>query len=80
MVKDVKCLNQWEMSLSQISDKTIWCRYFRFWVASVDYTADVRISMDNFKQVSEVYRKIRNTIRFLLGNLNDFDPKQMCCL
>ncbi|MDM5246831.1 isoleucine--tRNA ligase [Lysinibacillus sp. G4S2] len=45
----------------------------RLWVASVDYTADVRISMDMLKQVSEVYRKIRNTFRFLHGNVADFD-------
>ncbi len=46
----------------------------RLWVASVDYTADVRISMDMLKQVSEVYRKIRNTFRFLHGNVADFNP------
>ena len=46
----------------------------RMWVASVDYQSDVRISDDMIKQVSESYRKIRNTFRFLLGNLNDFDP------
>ncbi|MEK4024149.1 isoleucine--tRNA ligase [Mammaliicoccus sciuri] len=46
----------------------------RLWVSSVDYTADVRVSDSNFKQVSEVYRKIRNTIRFLHGNVADFDP------
>ncbi|MBR2756679.1 MAG: isoleucine--tRNA ligase [Exiguobacterium sp.] len=46
----------------------------RLWVASVDYQSDVRASHDNFKQVSEVYRKMRNTIRFLLGNLNGFEP------
>ncbi|MBO0994295.1 isoleucine--tRNA ligase [Bacillus sp. SD088] len=46
----------------------------RLWVASVDYQADVRISDPIIKQVSEVYRKIRNTFRFLLGNLADFDP------
>lgn len=45
----------------------------RLWVASVDYQADVRISNDVMKQVSESYRKIRNTFRFLLGNLADFD-------
>ncbi|MBO9130246.1 isoleucine--tRNA ligase [Bacillus sp. 165] len=45
----------------------------RLWVASVDYQADVRISDDILKQVAEVYRKIRNTFRFLLGNLADFD-------
>ncbi|HJV44801.1 MAG TPA: isoleucine--tRNA ligase [Bacillota bacterium] len=46
----------------------------RLWVASVDYTADVRISDKIMNQISEVYRKIRNTFRFLLGNLEGFDP------
>lgn len=46
----------------------------RLWVSSVDYTADVRVSDSNFKQVSEVYRKIRNTLRFLHGNVSDFNP------
>lgn len=48
----------------------------RLWVASVDYTGDVRISMDMLKQISEVYRKIRNTLRFLHGNVSDFDPNK----
>lgn len=48
----------------------------RLWVASVDYQADVRISDEIIKQTSEGYRKIRNTFRFLLGNLADFDPKK----
>lgn len=47
----------------------------RLWVMSVDYLADVRISDDILKQVSEVYRKIRNTFKFLLGNVNDFNPE-----
>lgn len=47
----------------------------RLWVASVDYQADVRVSDPILKQVAEVYRKIRNTYRFLLGNLSDFDPR-----
>ena len=47
---------------------------FRLWVASVEYQADVRISKELLKQVSESYRKIRNTFRFLLGNVFDFDP------
>ena len=45
----------------------------RLWVASVDYTADVRISNEIMKQLSESYRKIRNNFRFMLGNLHDFD-------
>ncbi|MCD7033871.1 isoleucine--tRNA ligase [Metabacillus sp. GX 13764] len=47
----------------------------RLWVASVDYQADVRVSDGILKQVAEVYRKIRNTFRFLLGNLADFNPE-----
>ena len=48
----------------------------RLWVASTDYTEDVRISDDLIKQVKESYRKIRNTAKFILGNLNDFDPSK----
>lgn len=47
----------------------------RLWVSSVDYTSDVSIGNDILKQVAESYRKIRNTVRFLLGNLYDFDPE-----
>lgn len=46
----------------------------RLWVSSADYQGDVRLSKDIVKQLSEVYRKIRNTFRFLLGNLDDFNP------
>lgn len=46
----------------------------RLWVASSDYHADIRISKDILKQLSDNYRKIRNTARFCLGNLYDFDP------
>ena len=45
----------------------------RLWAASSDYKADIRISKEILKQLSEVYRKIRNTIRFILGNTNDFN-------
>lgn len=48
----------------------------RLWVASSDYQADIRISNDILKQLSEAYRKIRNTARFMLGNLYDFDPNK----
>ncbi|MEN2766524.1 isoleucine--tRNA ligase [Ornithinibacillus xuwenensis] len=47
----------------------------RLWVSSVDYQADVRISDDILKQTSEAYRKIRNTFRFMLANLADFNPE-----
>ena len=46
----------------------------RLWVASSDYHADIRISHEILKQLSDAYRKIRNTARFMLGNLSDFDP------
>jgi isoleucyl-tRNA synthetase len=46
----------------------------RLWVSSVDYQSDVRISDNILTQITEVYRKIRNTLRFLLGNLYDFNP------
>ena len=46
------------------------------WVASSDYHADIRISKDILKQLSEAYRKIRNTARYILGNLYDFDPNK----
>ena len=43
----------------------------RLWAATIDYQQDVRISENIIKQVSEVYRKIRNTFRFLVGNLSN---------
>ena len=46
----------------------------RLWVASCDYQSDVNISFDILKQRSEAYRKIRNTARYILGNLADFNP------
>ncbi len=47
----------------------------RLWTLSVDFTEDVRFSDELLLQVKESYRKIRNTYRFMLGNLFDFDPK-----
>lgn len=46
----------------------------RLWVASSDYHADIRISKEILKQLSDAYRKIRNTARYILGNTSDFDP------
>ena len=46
----------------------------RLWVASADYHADIRISDEIIKQISDNYRKIRNTARYCLGNLYDFNP------
>ncbi len=46
----------------------------RLWVSSAEYRSDLAVSPNILKQMSEAYRKIRNTARFLLGNLNEFDP------
>ena len=46
----------------------------RLWVASVDYANDILIGPNILKQLADIYRKIRNTARFLIGNLHDFDP------
>ncbi len=48
----------------------------RLWVASSDYRVDVRVSDAIFKQLSDAYRKIRNTVRILIADLNDFDPNK----
>ncbi len=47
----------------------------RLWVSATDYRDDIRISENILKQLSDAYRRIRNTSRFLLGNINDFDPE-----
>ena len=46
----------------------------RLWVISADYRTDMRMSKDALKQLSEGYRKIRNTARYILSNINDFNP------
>ncbi|MFS2248284.1 isoleucine--tRNA ligase [Bacillus sp. A31] len=54
--------------------KQLGAEILRLWVSSVNYQADHPVSDDILKQVAEVYRKIRNTFRFLHGNLFDFNP------
>ena len=46
----------------------------RLWAASEDYTEDIRLSTEIMDRLADAYRRIRNTYRFLLGNLSDFDP------
>ena len=46
----------------------------RLWVAAEDYTEDIRVSAEILDRLADAYRRIRNTFRFLLGNLSDFDP------
>lgn len=47
----------------------------RLWVSSQDFRNDIRLSDNHFKLVSNVYRGVRNTLRFLIGNLHDFNPQ-----
>src|SRR3990172_832047 len=48
----------------------------RLWVAAEDYTEDIRLSHEILNRLADAYRRIRNTWRFLLGNLGDFDPQR----
>lgn len=50
----------------------------RLWVANISYNVDVRLDDAILKQIEEKYKKIRNTFRFMLGNLNNFDPSKEC--
>ena len=47
----------------------------RLWVISSDFKSDITVSQDIMKQIAEVYRKIRNTARFILGNISDYNPE-----
>ncbi|GAA3616129.1 isoleucine--tRNA ligase [Secundilactobacillus similis DSM 23365 = JCM 2765] len=58
---------------SEIIDK-MGAEIVRLWVASVDSSADVRVSVDAFVKISDSYKKIRNTMRYILANTSDFDP------
>ncbi|HCU42967.1 MAG: isoleucine--tRNA ligase [Leuconostoc falkenbergense] len=59
----------------EVADK-MGIEILRLWVTSVDTSQDMRVSNEILKQVSESYRKLRNTLRFLLANTSDFDPKE----
>ena len=59
----------------KVSD-TLGAEVLRLWVASTDYSGELSISDEILKRVTEAYRRIRNTLRFLLANIVDFDPSQ----
>ncbi|GAB3443022.1 isoleucine--tRNA ligase [Massilia solisilvae] len=61
------------LSPQKISD-TLGADILRLWVASTDYTGELALSEEILKRVTEAYRRIRNTLRFLLANTSDFDP------
>jgi len=56
--------------------KKMGAEILRLWVAAEDYRNDIRVSDEILSRLSETYRKIRNTFRYLLGNLYDFDPSK----
>jgi len=60
---------------AQITNK-LGADILRLWVASVNYTQEITVSDEIFKRQADAYRRIRNTSRFLLANLNGFDPKE----
>jgi isoleucyl-tRNA synthetase len=62
----------------KISD-TLGADILRLWVAATDYSGELSISDEILKRVVEAYRRIRNTLRFLLANTADFDPRATCC-
>ena len=55
---------------------TLGADVLRLWVAATDYSAEMNVSDEILKRMSDSYRRIRNTVRFLLGNLADFDPSR----
>jgi len=69
-----KSLGNFEYA-SEVVDR-VGADVFRLVFASVDYSSDMNVGANLFTAVSEAYRKIRNTCRYILGNLNDFDPSQ----
>jgi isoleucyl-tRNA synthetase len=62
----------------QVSDK-MGADILRLWTASTDYSGELTISDEILKRVVEGYRRIRNTLRFLLANVSDFDARPTCC-
>jgi len=58
--------------------KTLGADIIRLWVAATDYRAEMSVSQEILKRTADAYRRIRNTSRFLLANLNGFDPKTNC--
>ena len=55
---------------------TLGADILRLWVASTDYSGEMSISDEILKRTTDLYRRIRNTLRFLLANINGFDPQQ----
>ena len=67
------------MTVEQIL-KTYGAEVTRWWVSSLSYENDIKVDESFFKEAGDLYRKIRNTLRFILSNLNDFDKSLAECL
>ena len=63
------------MAPQEISN-TLGAEILRLWVASSDYSSELNLSSEILKRVVESYRRVRNTLRFLLANTSDFDPRR----
>jgi isoleucyl-tRNA synthetase len=61
------------MAPQEVSD-TLGAEILRLWIAATDYSGELSLSQEILKRVVEMYRRIRNTLRFLLANVSDFDP------
>jgi isoleucyl-tRNA synthetase len=58
---------------------TLGADVLRLWVAATDYRGEMSVSDEILKRMSDSYRRMRNTFRFLLGNLDGFDPARDAC-
>lgn len=64
--------------LPQEVTKTLGADILRLWAAMADYRGEIALSQNILKRTADIYRRIRNTARFMLANLNGFDPAQHC--
>lgn len=69
---DISLMEISEFCLDCLQQEAFGADVLRLWVSSVDYTGDVMIGSTVLRQMSDVYRKLRGTLRFLLGNLHDW--------
>ena len=77
MSRAARCPSRSAMASSRrTSCKTLGADMLRLWVAATDYANEMSLSQEILKRITDSYRRMRNTVRFLLGNLHDFDPAQ----
>ena len=75
--RGARCPSRWATSSRPRRSSTKYgAEILRLWVAAEDYSEDIRLSHEILNRLADAYRRIRNTFRFLLGNLADFDPER----